>query len=80
MDISTVIIVIGVISLFVLEAFFELAFFSAIGAFIRWIFGKRKESLRKLYQSKTKQNIIVGLIGFLVILAIPLATFAIINN
>ncbi|MFA9392518.1 MAG: hypothetical protein ACERKD_22090 [Prolixibacteraceae bacterium] len=80
MEFGTVLIIVGVISLFILEAFFEVAIFSLLGAAVRWMFYRNEKKFSQLFQAKTKTNYIVGILSFLVILAIPLAGFAIINN
>ena len=80
MQFGLVLIVIGTISLFVLEAFFEVAFFSLLGTSVRWVFSRNGKKFRDLYQAKTKINLIVGILTFVTILAIPFITFAILNN
>lgn len=80
MELSTLLIVIGILSLFVLEAFFEVAFFTVLGTSVRWVFSKNRKKFSELYQAKTKINLIVGIVTFFTILAIPFITFTILNN
>ena len=80
MDISTILIVVGVIALFALEAIFEVAITSVFGASVRWILNNKKQSFKELYSSKIKLNYIIGLITVLILSIIILGSFAIINN
>ena len=80
MEFGTILIVIGIISLFVLEAFFEVAFFSLLGTSVRWVFYRKEKKFNDLYRAKTKINLFVGIVTFVTILAVPFITFAILNN
>lgn len=80
MELNTILIVIGIVSLFILEAIFEVAILSFLGAFVRRITFNRKQKFKELHQSNTKLNIAVGIISLLLIIMIPLGTLAILNN
>ena len=80
MEFGTILIVVGLLSLFVLEVFFEVAFFSLLGTSIRWLMNRNRRKFSDLYNSSTKMNLTVGFISFAIILTIPIATFALLNN
>lgn len=80
MEISTILTVIGVIILFVIEAFLEVTFLSFLGALVRKIFIGKTQTLKQVYSSKVKLNSIIGFVTLLIFLTIVLGTIAIINN
>jgi hypothetical protein len=70
MDITTILIIIGIVVLFLLEGFLEVALLSLAGAFTRRIFGPKQKSFKEYYKENTLINTIVGLVTVIVFFVI----------
>lgn len=69
-EFKNILVFLIIIVLFVLEGLFEVTILSLPGAFIRWVFDRRKKKIKQYYKEKAKLNTILGVLVLAVLLVI----------
>jgi len=71
-NLTSILIIIGIIALFFLEGLLEITILSIPGAFIRWLAGGKKKKFKEYYREKARINTILGLLILIALFIIVL--------
>jgi hypothetical protein len=71
-NLTSILLIIGIIALFFIEGLLEITILSIPGAFIRWLVGDKKKKFNEYYKEKARINTILGLLILIALFLIVL--------